>query len=138
MSLAYHMRDARQRALAAPAADTAPVLSLKLVDSALERIDLARACIGRAGDPREHLHSAMRHVRRLPRALAWAADAQWLANLSDLSEYICRRLDAAGEEADPRTLAQMCDLLHEIRRAWMTAPEAAGMMLNSAGALARA
>ena len=136
MNLAYHVRDARQRRRVAPAAHTAPVLSLKLVDSALQRIDLARACIERAGDPRGHLHAAMLHVRRLPCTLAWSADSALLANLADLSAYICRRLHAAGDDADPSGLAQMCDLLHEIRRAWMTVPDAGDMMFNNAGAVA--
>ena len=138
MSLAYHMRDACQRRLAAHAADTAPALSLRLVDGALECIDLARACIERAADPRGHLRSAMLRVRKLPCTLAWAADSALLANLADLSEYICRRLYAAGDDADPRGLAEMCDLLHEIRKAWMTVPDSADMMFDNAGAVARA
>jgi flagellar secretion chaperone FliS len=112
----------------------APVRSLLLVDGALERIDLARACIEGAADPRRHLHSAVLRVRELPAALAQAGDSALVANLADLSEYICRRLGSVGDHAGLATLADMCDLLREIRCAWVTPPLAANIICGAVAA----
>jgi len=132
MSLAHRTRDACARRLAATAANTAPVLSLVLVDEALQCLGRARACIGGAADPARHLRSAVLRIRELPGALAGAADSALVANLADLSEYICRQLGRVGDPTDLSTLADMCDLLREIRCAWVTPPTATAILCGAA------
>jgi len=118
----------------ASAPGAAPVRSLLLVYAALERIDLARSCIEGAADPRRHLHCAVARVRALPEALAGSEDSALIANLADVSEYICRRLGSVGDRAGLATLTDMCDLLREICCAWVTGPVAAPILSRAAAA----
>jgi len=137
MPLAPYPREVARSALPPSLAGTAPGLSLMLVEEALERMGLARACIERAADPGCHLLSAARRIRELPSALAGAADSALVANLADVAEYICRRLCSVGDATDLATLADMCDLLREIRCAWVT-ESAPALILCGAAAWARA
>jgi flagellin-specific chaperone FliS len=65
----------------------------------------------------------MRRITRLPATLAPSDEAS-IANLADLSAYMCRQLSTVGGSADLETLGRMCDLLREIRCAWVTSPAA--------------
>jgi flagellin-specific chaperone FliS len=134
--MAFATHDCEPDHVARPASPpgAAPVRSLLLVDGALERIDLARACIEGAADPRRHLHAAVLRVRELPQALAGAGDSALVANLADVSAYICRQLGSVGDHAGLATLADMCDLLREIRCAWVTSPVAANIICGAVAA----
>lgn len=134
MAVATHDCEPDHVAQPASPPGAAPVRSLLLVYGALERIDLARTCIEAAADPRRHLHSAVLRVRELPGALAGTEDAALVANLVDVSEYICRRLVNVDDRAGLATLADMCDLLREIRCAWVTPPGATPILSSAAAA----
>ncbi len=99
-------------------------LSLRLLEGARQRLDLARACIEQGSDPRARLRAAMLRIRKLPAALAPPADEGVVANLTDLSDYMCRRLRTVRDAASVGTLDSMCDLLREIRCGWVTPPAA--------------
>ena len=102
-----------------------PSLSLALVEGARECLDLARQCIRRGSDPRRQLRWAMVRIRKLPEALAPPDDAEILACLVDLTEYMCRELRSIRDATGVATLERMYDLLCEIRRAWVVQPLAA-------------
>lgn len=94
-------------------------LGLMLVNGALQCIDIARECIECGHDPRRHLRSAALRVRELPATLCLSDIDPMGVSFSDLCEYICRRLGAAGEAQELPSLEEICDLLREICRAWV-------------------
>ena len=102
--------------------EAAPSYSLALVEGARECLDLARQSIRRREDPRRPLRWAMVRIRKLPEALAPPDDAEILACLTDLTEYMCRELRCVRDSAGVATLERMYDLLCEIRRAWVIQP----------------
>lgn len=110
----------------APAADPALPLSVTLLDGTRACVELARDCIGRGADPRPHLRWAMTRIRKLPAALAPPDDAEILAILADLTEYMCRELRSVRDAGDLATLERMYDLLREIRGAWVAEAVSAG------------
>jgi flagellin-specific chaperone FliS len=122
--------------LAQPAASTlgANALSLMLVNGAMQCIDVARECIERGHDPRRHLRSAVLRVRELPAMLGMCTKQPLAVNFADLCEYICRQLNAVGDEGGLPRLDESCDLLREICRAWVTLPTA-GVTLAGASQL---
>jgi len=99
-------------------------LSLRLVEGARRRLELARQCIEHGGNPRRRVRSAMLRITRFPATLAPTDEAS-IANLADLSAYMCRELSTVDGADDLDTLGRMCDLLREIRCAWVTPPGAA-------------
>ena len=101
-------------------------LSLTLLEGAWECVELARDSISRGDDPRRHLRWAMTRIRKLPAALAPPGDAEILAILADLCEYICRELRSVHNSTGLATLERMYDLLREIRRAWVTEAASSG------------
>lgn len=107
-----------------------PAISLRLVEGAHRRLELARVCIERGGDPNRRLRGAMRRITRLPAALAPSDEAS-IANLADLSAYMCRQLSTVGATSDLSTLGRMCDLLREIRCAWVTPSPAASTLCDA-------
>ncbi|HYL72030.1 MAG TPA: hypothetical protein VEY89_12080 [Candidatus Dormibacteraeota bacterium] len=117
-----------RRLPAASAPGAAALLSLKLVEGVRQRLELARLGIAQGHDPRPPLRAAMLRIRKLPVTLAPPADEGVVANLTDLSDYMCRRLRTVRDEAGVGTLDGMCDLLREIRRAWVTLPAAASTL----------
>ena len=117
----YTPRAHRRRPAPAVPGDAA-ILSLKLVEGARQRLELARQSIALGHDPRPHLRAAMLRIRKLPVTLAPPADSAIVANLTDLSDYMCRRLRTVRDEASVGTLDGMCDLLREMRCAWVTLP----------------
>ena len=102
--------------------EAAPSYSLALVEGARECLDLARQSIRRREDPRRQLRWAMVRIAKLPEALAPPDDAEILACLADLTEYMCRELRSVRDSAGVATLERMYDLLCEIRRAWVIQP----------------
>jgi flagellin-specific chaperone FliS len=112
------------------------VLSLRLLEGARRRLELARECIERGEDPQRRLRSAMLRITRLPATLAPADEAS-IANLADLSAYMCRELSAAGGTADLGALGRIGELLREIRCAWVTVPPAASTLCDASPRAAR-
>ena len=110
----------------APADDPAVPFSLALLEGARQCLVLARGCIDRDVDPRRHLRWAMTRLKKLPAALAPPGDAEILAILADLIEYMCRELRSVRDAADLATLERMYDLLREIRLAWLSEAVAGG------------
>jgi flagellin-specific chaperone FliS len=106
--------------------DSAPPLSIALLEGARECVELARDCISRGADPRRHLRWAMTRIRKLPAALAPPGDTEILAILVDLTEYMCRELRSVHGATGLATLERMYDLLREIRGAWVTDAGSAG------------
>jgi flagellin-specific chaperone FliS len=133
MAIALHRRerDLDHPALPAQASGLAPVLSLLVVDEALESLALAGICIEDGSDPRPHLLAAMVRVRELPALLPVPPCDPLAVNFAELIGYICRQLSHIAHPAGLSTLADMCDLLREIRCAWVT-PRAATAILSGA------
>jgi len=94
-------------------------LGRRLVEGAHRRLEIARDCIEHGGSPRRPVRSAMLRITRFPATLA-PTDEACIANLADLSAYMCRQLSSVAGAEDLATLGRMCDLLREIRRAWVT------------------
>lgn len=116
---------------------SAAIVSLNLMEGARQRLVLARMSIAQGGDPQPRLRAAMRRIRKLPASLAPATDAALVANLTDLSDYICRRLRTVRDAAGVQTLDSMCDLLREIRSGWVTLPAAAPRLRGGSSRTAR-
>lgn len=102
--------------------EAVPSLSLALVEGARECLELARHSLRRGSDPRRQLRWAMVRISKLPEALAPPEDAEILACLVDLTEYMCRELRSIRDATGVATLERMYDLLCEIRRAWVVQP----------------
>ena len=107
---------------ASRAAPTPAILSLNLVEGARQRLELARMSIAQGSDPQPRLREAMSRIRKLPATLAPSVDLAVVANLTDLSDYMCRKLRTVGDQGSVATLDSMCDLLREIRCGWVTPP----------------
>jgi flagellin-specific chaperone FliS len=135
IALHHRERDLDHGALPARVSGLAPVLSLLVVDEALEFLALAGTCIEDGSDPRPHLLSAMVRVRELPSLLPVPAGDALAVNFAELIGYICRQLSHIAEPASLSTLADMCDLLREIRCAWVTPPAATAILSGAARAL---
>lgn len=116
---------------------SAAIVSLNLMEGARQRLELARMCMLQGGDPQPRLRAAMRRIRKLPANLAPAADEGTVANLTDLSDYICRRLRTVRDAAGVQTLDSMCDLLREIRSGWVTLPAATPRLRGGSSRTAR-
>lgn len=104
----------------AAAHEPAVPFSLALLEGARQCLVLARGCIDRDADPRRHLRWATTRLKKLPAALAPPGDAEILAILADLIEYMCRELRSVRDATDRATLERMYDLLREIRLAWLS------------------
>jgi len=125
MTASAHLSSsAGRRPNAVPARRHGRSLSLRLVEGARRRLEIARDCIEQGGNPRRPVRSAMLRITRLPATLAPTDEAS-IANLADLSAYMCRELSSVAGAEDLGTLGRMCDLLREIRCAWVTLPTAA-------------
>lgn len=101
--------------------DTHPhALVLTLFDAALERMHAARACIER-GETRRMaglLHAAVILVAELRGSLDVQKGGPLAQNLSNLYEYITRRLMHANLNSDAAAVTEVVGLLGEIRSAW--------------------
>lgn len=102
-------------------ADADPyALVLTLLDATLGRISAARACIERRETRRMAglLHSAVILLAELRGSLNLQNGGPLAQNLSDLYDYMARRLIHANLNSDAAAVAEVLSLLGEIRGAW--------------------
>lgn len=102
-------------------ADADPhALVLTVMDAALARMGAARACIERKETLRmaSLLHSSVILIAELRGSLDLAKGGTLAHNLSDLYEYMTRRLIHANSTAEAAPVAEVMSLLGEIREAW--------------------
>lgn len=109
-------------------------LVVMLMDGALERIVTARGCMQR-GDMIEKarlLNRAISIVGELRSSLDLSVGGQIAVNLSELYDYMCRRLLTATSENRVEMLDEVTRLLHEIRGAWVAIPPQARVLPSRA------
>lgn len=102
-------------------ADADPhALVLTLLDATLGRIAAARACIEQRETRRMAglLHSAVILIAELRGNLNLQNGGPLAQNLSDLYDYMARRLIQANLNSDAAAVAEVQSLLGEIRGAW--------------------
>ena len=109
-------------------ADADPhALVLTLLDAALAQMAAARLCIERRETRRMAglLHSAVILIAELRGSLNLQDGGPLAQNLSDLYDYMARRLIHANLNSDAAAVAEVQSLLCEIRSAWAAiAPQA--------------
>jgi flagellar secretion chaperone FliS len=95
-------------------------LVLMLMDGAIERMSIAQGCIERGEIVRKAklLHSCVRLVAELRGSLNLKDGGELASNLSNLYDYIVRRLLLANAGNDRSCVAEALSLLGEIRSAW--------------------
>jgi flagellar protein FliS len=96
-------------------------LVLMLMDAAMERMSVARSCIERGDLVRKAklLHSCVKIIGELRGILNMAEGGTLAQNLSDLYDYMIRRLLRANLETNTACITEVLDLLEEIRKAWI-------------------
>lgn len=96
-------------------------LVLTLFDAAIERMNAARVCIERGELMRKAslLHSSVILIAELRGSLDLQRGGALAQNLSDLYEYMTRRLIAANLGNDVSIVTEVLSLLGEIRGAWV-------------------
>jgi flagellar protein FliS len=102
-------------------ADTDPhALVLTVMDAALARLGAARACTERKETRRMAglLHSSVILIAELRGSLDLQKGGPLAQNLSDLYEYMTRRLMHANLNSDATAVTEVLNLLGEIRGAW--------------------
>ncbi len=102
-------------------ADVHPhALVLTLFDATLERMNAARACIEQRETRRMAglLHSAVVLIAELRGSLDLQKGGPLAHNLSNLYEYMTRRLMHANLMSDAAAVREVIGLLEEIRGAW--------------------
>ena len=92
-----------------------------LLDGALSRMSIARGCIERGEKKRQAalLHSCVTIIIELRGSLNIAEGGPLAQNLSDLYEYMIRRLTLANSMGDAAIVLEVSRLLEEIRSAWV-------------------
>lgn len=116
-------------------ADADPhMLVLTVLDAALSRMAAARACIERKETRRmtSLLHSSVILIAELRGSLNLQNGGPLAQNLSNLYEYMTRRLIHANLSSDGAAVAEVVSLLAEIRAAWA----AIGPQVRQTGATA--
>lgn len=105
-------------------------LVVMLMDGALERIVTARGCMQRGEmiEKARLLNRAVCIVGELRSSLDLSAGGQIAMNLSELYDYMCRRLLTATNENRVEMLDEVTRLLHEIRGAWVAIPPRARVL----------
>ncbi len=101
-------------------------LVLTLFDAILGRLTAARGCIekGEVARKASLLHSSVTLLAELRGSLDLGSGGSLAHNLSDLYEYMTRRLIHANLNNDAGAVAEVLGLLGEIRSAWAAiAPE---------------
>jgi flagellar secretion chaperone FliS len=95
-------------------------LVLTLFDAALQRLAAARSCIenGEIRRKASLLHSAVILVAELRGSINLKDGGALAQNLSDLYEYMTRRLIQANLASDAQAIGEVQSLLAEIRGAW--------------------
>jgi flagellar secretion chaperone FliS len=96
-------------------------LILMLMDGAMERMAAARGCIERREMARKAklLHSCVRIIGELRGVLDVAKGGAVAQNLSELYDYMARRLLLANAESNAGCINEVMSLLAEIRGAWV-------------------
>jgi flagellar secretion chaperone FliS len=94
---------------------------LMLMDAANERMAIARGCIERGEKVRQAslLHSCVLIIGELRGSLNISDGGPLAQNLSDLYEYMIRRLVLANAKSDTDPIVEVSLLLEEIRGAWV-------------------
>jgi flagellar protein FliS len=103
-------------------ADADPhTLVLMLLDGAMERMSTARGCIerGEIGRKVKLLNSCLSLIAELRGSLNMEKGGALAQNLSDLYDYMLRRLLLANANNDARVLSEVMSLLSEVRGAWV-------------------
>lgn len=102
-------------------------LTLMLMDGALERINAARGCIerGEIAEKAKLLNRTISILGELRGSLDMSGGGQIATNLSDLYDYMCRRLLVSNSDNKVEMLDEVSGLLQEIRGAWVSIPPAA-------------
>jgi len=92
-----------------------------LMDAAAERMSIARGCIERGERKRQAalLHSCVLIIGELRGSLNMTEGGPLAQNLSDLYEYMIRRLTLANSKGDADIVLEVSRLLDEIRSAWI-------------------
>lgn len=105
----------------AVADDHPHALVLTLFDATLERVAAARTCIEKGDIQRRAalLHSSVILIAELRGSLDMQKGGSLAQNLSDLYEYMARRLIHANLNGDIKAVTEVLSLLGEIRGAWM-------------------
>lgn len=102
-------------------ADADPhTLVLTIIEAALGRLGAARTCIERRETRRMAglLHSAVVLIAELRGNLNLRDGGSLAQNLSDLYDYMARRLIHANLNSDAAAVAEVQSLLGELREAW--------------------
>lgn len=104
-------------------------LVLMLMDGALERIATARGCMqrGETIEKARLLNRTVSIIAELRGSLDMSAGGQIAANLSELYDYMSRRLLSAQANNSIDVLDEVSKLLNEIRGAWAGIPAPARM-----------
>ena len=99
-------------------------LIVMLMDGALERVAVARACIERKeiAEKTRLLNRAVSIVGELRSSIDMNAGGAIAANLADLYDYMCRALLKANAMNSVKLLDEVTSLLTEIRGAWLAIP----------------
>jgi flagellar secretion chaperone FliS len=105
------------------AADPHGLITL-LMDGALERIRLAKACIavGNVAGRGEAIAKAMDIVGGLQQGLNHDVDTPVVGQLEALYDYMTRRLVQANLHADTEALDEVARLLGQVRESWVAIP----------------
>ncbi|HTX23243.1 MAG TPA: flagellar export chaperone FliS [Steroidobacteraceae bacterium] len=111
-------------------------LVLMLMNGAMERMAAARGCIERREIVRKAklLHTCVRIIGELRGTLNMADGGTIAQNLSELYDYMARRLIIASAENNAGCVTEVMSLLGEIRGAWI----AIGPQVQQAAASASA
>ncbi len=96
-------------------------LILMLMDGAMERMATARGCIEQRqiAQKAKLLHSAVRIVGELRGVLNLGPGGTIAQNLSELYDYMARRLILANAQNNVDYITEVMSLLGEIRGAWV-------------------
>jgi flagellar protein FliS len=92
-----------------------------LLDAAAERMAIARGCIERGETARQAslLHSCVLIIGELRGSLNLTEGGPLAQNLSDLYDYMIRRVMVANASSDATVIVEVTRLLNEIRDAWI-------------------
>jgi flagellar protein FliS len=95
-------------------------LDLMLIDSLLEHIAAARACVpdDDCSEKGLLLAGAVQIVGELRSSLDLREGGPLAAHLDDLCDYVARQLQSADRQNRPELLDQVSDLLREVRCVW--------------------
>ncbi len=111
-------------------------LVLTLFDAVLGRLTAARSCIDKGEVTRKAglLHSAVVLLAELRGSLDLHKGGQLAQNLSELYEYMARRLVQGNANNDAAAVGEVLSLLGEIRTAWAAiGPEVRTGPVSAAG-----